>query len=136
MQDPRSLLGYMLSRLGCTHPFRLSRLLALAEIEALKRAGKRLTCLRYVEGPGVFYIEGLKELLDEDCFSKREGDPTRGIRGCIEYVCPPPALPGDVKNLIDYVIEGYSKLDDYKLNEQVLKNPLFKHLLVVEGSCS
>ncbi|MEB2836057.1 MAG: hypothetical protein GSR80_000069 [Desulfurococcales archaeon] len=46
----RDVVAYMLQRLGCTHPFRLSRLLALAEMEALERLGRRLTDLRYVLG--------------------------------------------------------------------------------------
>jgi hydroxypyruvate isomerase len=129
--DAKNLIGYMLSKLGCTHPFRLSRLLALTEIESIKRTGERLTSLKYVEGPGTFYIEGLKELFDDPCFRKREGDPSRGIKGCVEYTCDPPRLPPEVEEIVDTIIEKYSKMDDLELNNIVMSSSLFKRL--VEG---
>ncbi len=124
----RDVVAYMLQRLGCTHPFRLSRLLALAEMEALERLGRRLTDLRYVPGPGTFYIEGFKESLDEECFHKREGDPQRGVRGCLEYTCEPPSISEEERSIIDSVIERYSKLSDEELNRMVVEDPRFRKL--------
>jgi hydroxypyruvate isomerase len=124
----REVVGYILARLGCLHPFRLSRLLALAEIESIRRRGTRLTSLRYVAGPGTFYIEGFKELVKSECFEKVEGDPERGIRGCIKYTCPEPALPDDARAIIDQVIERYGRAGDEELNRMVVENDVFRRL--------
>lgn len=126
----RDAAAYVLYRMGCIHPFRLSRVLALAELKALERGLGRLTDARYVAGPGAFYIEGVKEAVEGDpCFAKREGDPAAGRKGCIEYRCEPPAgIPAEAKTLIDEAIEEARRLDDMELNRRVVEHPLFPRL--------
>jgi hypothetical protein len=127
--DAADLIKYVLGKLGCLHPFTISRLIALAEIRYVELKGERLTSLRYVPGPGTFFIEGLKEIVESDpCFEKREGDPQKGIRGCIMYKCTVPSLPSDVKEIVDDVISKYANLDDMTLNKIVIENPVFKKL--------
>ncbi len=122
----KEIVAYILTKAGCTHPFRVSRLLAMAEMEWLERRGERLTGLKYVKGPGVFFIEGLKEIIDSDpCFRIHEGDPATGRKGCVEYVCGEPALPSDVREVIDEVIRRYSGIGDMELNEAVMSDPRF-----------
>nr|MEB3825221.1 hypothetical protein [Desulfurococcales archaeon] len=83
MSGVREVIRYLLWRTGCIHPFRASRILALAELRHLEDRGSRMTSVKYVSGPGTFFIEGLKELVEEDdCISKREGDPEKGVKGC------------------------------------------------------
>ena len=126
----KELVAYILARAGCTHPFRISRYLALAEMEWLKRNGERLTGLKYVAGPGVFFIEGLKEIIEADpCFRIHEGDPVTGRKGCVEYVCEVPALPDDVRAVIDEVISRYSGVGDMELNDAVVNDPRFPKLV-------
>ncbi|WP_440058960.1 hypothetical protein ACSU1N_03975 [Thermogladius sp. 4427co] len=129
MISARDLLGFILSRTGCLHPFRVSRIIALAEIRWLNDRGSRLTSLVYRRGPGVFYIEGLKEMLEGDpCFVRREGVP--GVRtGCVEYVCGEPSIPEDVRQYIEGTIKEAVGLGDTELNDRVVKNPLFARLL-------
>lgn len=125
----REIVAYILARSGCTHPFRVSRLLALAEIEWLERKGKRLTGLKYVRGPGVFFIEGLKELIEHDpCFRLHEGDPATGRRGCVEFVCGEPELPPEVRAVIDEVLSKNSGVGDMELNEAVVSDPRFARI--------
>ncbi len=126
----RRLLARMLSLTGCIHPFRLSRLAALVELEYMARTGERLTDARYVSGPGVFFIEGFDSFVDGECVLKREGDPSRGVRGCIYYSseCTVPELPGDVEELVRHVIDEYSDLSDEDLNSRVVGHPLYKKL--------
>jgi hydroxypyruvate isomerase len=122
----RDLLGYILSRTGCIHPFRISRIIALAELYHLEEKGERLTSLVYVRGPGVFYIEGVKEVIENDeCFEKKEL-PTGG--GCIEYKCGEPSIPEELRIYIDRAIEEASKLDDRGLNDRVVKHRLYDRL--------
>lgn len=130
MKDSRSILAYVLSRTGCIHPFRLSRILALAEIISLKERDTRLTDLKYRYSIGVFYIEGLKELIESDeCFVKHEGDPATRRQGCIEYMCRAPTLDEETNSILDKAIQEASKLDDFVLNKLVIENPLFKKLV-------
>ena len=77
------------------HPFRISWILALIDMRYYERRGSKLTGMRYVPGPGTFYIER---------FGMREGDPERGVGGCLEYVCEPPSLDVEVRGLVDEVI--------------------------------
>ncbi len=129
MASNKDILAYILAKTGCIHPFRASRFIALLDLEYLKEKGTPLTGLKYVEGPGVFFIEGVKELVESDeCFNKREGDPATGRKGCIEYKCAPPKLPEEIREKLDSILEKYSKLDDMKLNEIVMKDPFFKKL--------
>ncbi len=126
----RDAIAYVLSRLGCTHPFRLSRVLALAELKHLEREGARLTDAKYVGGPGVFYIEGVKELTETDqCFYRIEGDPGRGVRGCLGYRCGQPKLPEKAKAYLDEAIELSKNLEDVELNRMVVSHPLYKKLV-------
>ena len=123
------LVAYILHKAGCIHPFRLSRILALAELEWLRRGRGRLSNLRYVRGPGVFYIEGVKELVESSsCYERVEGDPATGRRGCIKFKCSPPQLPRDVVEVLEGAIRESSKLDDMELNRRVVEDPLFNEL--------
>lgn len=126
----KEIIAYIVSKTGCIHPFRISRILALAEIRALEEENKRLTSFVYRGFDKVFYIEGIKELVEKDeCFRIREGDPERGIRGCIEYICPPPRLPENVEKYLVEAITRAKELDDNELNKVVVEHPLFKKLL-------
>ncbi len=123
MLDGRALLERIWSLLGCAHPFRVSRIAALAELEWLQARGARLTNLKYVRGPGVFYIEGIKELVEgSPCFERRED------RGCIEYKCRPPELPRDVEVLVERLVSEASGLSDDELNKRVVNHPLYDRL--------
>ena len=122
-------LKYVLHRAGCLHPFRASRIIALAELRSLEERGERLTDAAYVAGPGVFYIEGVKEAVEGDlCLEKRRGDPERGVKGCVALHCPPPPLPVEVRRLLDWAIEEAEVLDDMELNRRVVEHPLFQRL--------
>jgi hydroxypyruvate isomerase len=126
----RDALAYILSKTGCKHPFAVSRILLYAELEYVKDRGERLTDLTYVGGPGTFYIEGLKEIIEADsCFEKREGDPSRGVRGCIEYKCQPPELPEEARRYLDRAIEELSDLSDMELNKRVLEHPYYRKVV-------
>ncbi|OYT38339.1 MAG: hypothetical protein B6U89_06090 [Desulfurococcales archaeon ex4484_58] len=128
--DIIDILGYILSRTGCIHPFRISRIIGLAELLYLEEKGERLTNLKYYGFNKVFYIEGLKEVIKKnDCFVVREGDPSRGIRGCIEYVCNEPVLKGEVKEFLDKALARSADLSDEELNQLVVEHPLFSKLL-------
>jgi hydroxypyruvate isomerase len=120
---------YILSKAGCLHPFRLSRILALADLKYLREKGKRLTDTVYRKAPGAFYIEGLKEEIQNNpCYIKHEGDKEKGIRSCIEYKCKPPEIPGELARYLNEAIQEAAGLDDMALNKKVVDDPLFDKL--------
>lgn len=125
---------YILSKEGCIHPFRLSRILALAEIEYYKEKGARLTDAVYVMGPGVFYIEGLKETLEDDeCFEKRRGDPQKGVKGCVRLICEwNPVLPKEAVEYLDRAIDKARGMDDMELNNLVVTSEVFQKIAIKE----
>ncbi|MCE4614195.1 MAG: hypothetical protein F7B60_01510 [Desulfurococcales archaeon] len=122
---------YILKNLGCIHPFRLSRILALAEIAFYRDYGERMTDIIYKEGPGAFYIEGLKELVEKNsCFARQEGDPERGKKGCLEYICQLDVeIEGKYQRYLDEAIAEAGSLNDMELNEAVVNDSLFRKLL-------
>ncbi len=119
----KNLVAYILWRTGCIHPFRISRILALAELYFIEENNKRMTSLKYVKGPGVFYIEGLKELLESDpCFRRNEE------KHCMEYVCGEPSIDEVYKRYLDRAIEQANGLDDRGLNDLVVKHRFYEKL--------
>ncbi|MGB9815912.1 MAG: hypothetical protein ACPLVI_08315 [Thermoplasmata archaeon] len=125
----KDALAYVLYNLGCIHPFILSRIVALAELSYLKENKRRLTDLKYTGMQAAFYIENLNEIIaGDDCFRKREGDPSKRILGCIEYVCEPGNLDED-KKYLDEAMERAYDLTDSELNELVVKDEYYRYLI-------
>ncbi|ABN69806.1 hypothetical protein Smar_0702 [Staphylothermus marinus F1] len=124
------IIEYILSETGCIHPFKLSRIIALAELEYYEEYGERLTNAEYKGFDKVFYIEGVKELFENNkCFNRREGDPEKGIKGCVEYTCQKPVIPEKYRQFIDKAIAQAKNLRDEELNELVFRNSLFNKFL-------
>ena len=123
MVSDRDMVSYVLSSLGCAHPFRISRILLLADWQAVEGLGRRLSNLTYVMEEFGFYVEELTEIVEElqskGCLVKVEE------RKCLKYTCGPPDLSGEVKAILDEVIEETSDMDDRKLNRLVLSDPRY-----------
>ncbi len=114
------VVAYLMYRLGCSHPFRISRVLLLAEWDSKERLGRRLTDFHYVMEEFGFYVEELKDIIDDfierGCAEKVEEEK------CIKYLCGEPSLPEDVKEILDEVLRRVEKLDDRELNRLVIKD--------------
>ncbi len=91
----------------------------------MEKYGKRITIAKYIGGPGVFYIDGLKEeLLNSPCFEKLED------QGCIKYVCNEDiSIERNIRACIDEAIKIADKSSDIELNKMVVKHRLFQKLL-------
>ncbi len=130
LEDLRSIAAYILTKLGCLNPFRISRIIAYAELMYMKEHGDRLTDLVYKGFDNVFYIEGLKEAIDNECFVKVEGDPSKGVHGCIKYTCEPPVIDEVTRKYLEKAIEEIRSLSDRELNDLVVKNDLLKKIML------
>ncbi len=117
--------AYILKRKNCLHPFKISRIIALAELICMEKYGKRITNAKYTDGPGVFYIDGLKEeLLNSSYFEKLED------KGCIKYTCNEEIdIEEDVLLCLDEAIKIADKASDIELNNIVINHRLFQKLM-------
>ena len=123
----REIISYLLSELGCSHPYHVSRILLLAEWTAEERLGRRLTSLTYHCEPYGFYIEELKPIIqsleESGCIRRREE------KKCMEYVCDKPKLPEDVERILREVLEKVRGLNDVELNRLVIHDPRYRKML-------
>ena len=132
MSIEESIVKYLFSRSGCIHPYRVSRLLLLAEWRYIEKYGKRLTSLTYKALPFAMYVEELPDIIDKDpCLEKKRlKKPDGSEYGCVSYECPqPPSLDERIKNIVDSVLNETEKLSDQELNKLVIKNPNYRKLL-------
>ncbi len=121
------LVAYILARLGCSHPFRVSRVLLLADWRAEEVGLGRLTeGLSYVAEPYGFYVEGLQEVLERlkrsGCLRRREEEK------CLEYACAEPDLTPQEREVLDEVIREISDLSDRELNRLVTGDERYPEL--------
>ena len=91
----------------------------------MEKYGKRITDAKYVGGPSVFYIDGLKEnLFNDRCFERVEE------QGCIKYVCAEEIdIEKDIRTCIDEAIKIADKSSDFELNRIVISHRLFNKLM-------
>ncbi len=91
----------------------------------MEKYDKRITNAKYIGGPGVFYIDGLKEeLLNSSCFEKLED------KGCIKYTCNEEIdIEEDVLLCLDEAIKIADKASDIELNNIVINHRLFQKLM-------
>ncbi len=122
--EDRDYVAYVMSRLGCVHPFRISRILLLADWLSMERRGKRLTNLTYVREEFGFYIEELTDIVEEmqeqRCVVKREE------KKCLEYMCGKPDIPEGDREILEEIISEIEDLDDRELNRRVLSDPRYR----------
>ncbi len=120
----RDAIAYITWKLGCIHPFRISRILVLANWKMLEKGRKPVTRFRVQGFEAGFYIEDMKEIIEEDeCFKINEE------KKCIEYNCRLPEIPGEVAEVFDRVLEETRNLGDRDLNRLVIGDPRYKELL-------
>lgn len=124
----KEIVAYVMWKLGCTHPFRISRLLLLAEYSYRETYGKALAeDLTYRGADFGFYIEELPRIIEEyeksGCIERDER------RRCLKFTCNPPSLSGVEKKLLDKIIDETRKLEDKQLNKLVLHHPLYSEIV-------
>lgn len=132
-QNLENLSGYIVSKLGCAHPFRVSRILVLAYWKFEELYQERLTSFRLGGFEAGFYIEKLSDIMrGEDkrsCFKKDEA------RKCFIFESPIPRLKESERIAVDWSIEIAKNLSDYKLNRLVIRDPRYMDLLKKGETC-
>ncbi len=121
MDIEATIIRYIGGKTGCITPFKLSRILGLAEAYYMADHGERLTGLKYICTLGTFYIEGFEELI-KDCFERNPE------KHCLEYKCGEVELPEHISMYVDKAIQDLDTEDLDEINRRVLDNPFFKKL--------
>lgn len=124
----KEIVAYVMWKLGCAHPFRISRLLLLAEYSYRETYGKAFAEDLTYRGAGFgFYIEELPGIIGE--YEKSGCVERDKQRRCLKFTCSPPPLPEAEKKLLDKIIDETRKLEDRQLNQLVLRNPLYSEIV-------
>ena len=119
-------VAYLLSKSGCMHPFRISRILVLAYWRGAEELGREMT----VRGESFgFYVEEIPRVVENmiarGCAEKNEEG------RCVRYKCEEPQLPEGVKEVLDSVYEETKNVSDIELNRLVVRDPRYKKLVGV-----
>ncbi len=124
----RDTIAYLIWRAGCIHPFKISRILVLANWRAIEEKGSPIIKFKVQGFEAGFYIEGVKEIIKEDeCFNVNEE------KKCIEYTCQPPKIPEEYARILDNTLEQTRNLSDRDLNRLVTRDPRYRELLEKGG---
>ncbi len=121
--DLKKVSAYITRKLGCAHPYKVSRILVLLNWLSKDKLGKELVPLKIKGFEAAFYVEGLKEVFEDKCF--RKDDELK----CFTYGCGALELPEEVTNLIDEVIDRVKGLSNDELNKLAVKDPRYKDLI-------
>lgn len=121
----KDLIVYLLKECGGLHPFHISRIIALLDIEYLRERGKKLTSLDYQKTQYGIYSEKLPKIIEELPVEKVKAQPY-GYLILKEDV--PVNLPEDVKEKIEKVLDEVCNLNDSELNAKVINSPYYEKL--------
>ncbi len=121
----KDLIVYLLKECEGLHTFHISRILALLDMEYIKKTGKKLTSLDYEKTEYGFTSNKLAEIMKELPVEKVKAKPY-GYIVLKEDI--PVNLPKDVEDTLNKLLDEICELSDSELNLRVLKSPLYKEL--------
>ena len=133
MELEKALILYILKRQNDIHPFRISRILLLFEIEYSNKFGEKPTNFVYRLQPYTFYIEGFTNFIESipEIEKIREVD-DKGIpvRGYLHLKNPEIQvdLPKEMTEILDNILKMTSDWDDQKLNQYVVATEDYQKL--------
>ena len=133
MELERKLIYYILKKQNDLHPFRISRILLLFEMEYIRKFGRKPTKFVYKLHPSAFYIENFPRLIESMPFIRKvkikdeEGKPVKGFLR-LENMKVEPELDAEMVQILDKIIEKTRDLSDHELNSLVVQSDFYKNL--------
>ena len=133
MELEKSLILYILKRQNDLHPFRISRILILFEIEYANKFGEKPTGFVYRLQPYTFYIEDFTKFIENipEIEKIREVD-EKGlpVRGYLHLKNPDinVEIPREMIEILDRVLDMTANWDDQKLNQYVVSREDYQKL--------
>ena len=123
-------MAYLLWRHGCVHPYRISRVLVLANWRALEKLGEPITSFTVEGFEAGFVVPEVGELKERAKRGEEKCIVPNEERKCFEYRCNEPVnIPREYAEIIDEVYEETRSLDDISLNRLVIRDPRYGDLL-------
>ncbi len=122
----KEIILYILKECTGLHPFHVSRIVALLDIEYLKEKGKKLTDFDYRKMEYGFYSNKIPEILN-DLPVEKVKEEGRGYLRITEKDVKI-NLPEEVKEKIEKILDEVCELSDYEINVKVIKSPHYKDL--------
>ncbi len=121
----KDIIAYLLKECGGLHPFHLSRIIALLDLEYIKERGEKLTTLDYQKNEYGIYSERLPKIIEELPVEKVKAQPY-GYLVLKEDVKI--NLPEEVIERINSILDDVCELSDAELNMKVLNSPYLDKL--------
>ncbi len=126
----RDAIAYLLWRHKCIHPYRISRILVLANWRAEEKLGKPITRFSVEGFEAGFVIPEIGEIKEKVKKGEEKCIVPNEEKKCFEYTCNEPVnIPREYAEIIDQVYEETKNLDDVSLNRLVIRDPRYKELL-------
>ena len=121
----KDIIVYLLKECNGLHPFYISRVAALLDIQYLKERGSKLTDFDYKKMPYGFYSEKIPQILNQLPVEKVQTEEGKYLvlREDVEY-----NLPDDVRKKIDEILDRICDLSDDEINRQVVESPYYSKL--------
>ncbi len=138
MELEKKIVYYILKHQNDIHPFRLSRILLLFEMEYARKYGEKPTNFVYRLQPYTFFIENFTKFIEETPLIEKvkitddKGIPIKGFLRLTSQEVDD-SLPVEMREILDRIIEETSKLDDQELNRLIVDSSDYKKLYELYG---
>jgi len=121
----RELVAYLLKECNGLHMFHISRIIALLDMEFLKREGRKITSLDYQKTPYGFTSNRLAETVKSLPVEKVQAQPYGYLvlKEDVEV-----NLPENVLSILNEILDEVCQLSDGELNKKVMENPFYEKL--------
>jgi len=121
----KDIIAYLLKECGGLHPFHLSRIIALLDLEYIKERGEKLTTLDYQKNEYGIYSERLPKIIEELPVEKVKAQPYGYLvlKEDVEI-----NLQEEVIERINSILDDVCELSDAELNMKVLNSPYLDKL--------
>jgi len=122
----KEIVAYMLKECGGLHPYYVSRIAALLDIEYLKEKGKKLTDFDYQKMQYGFSSNKIPEVLNSLNVEKVEGEHGKYMKLKNENI--EIDLPEEIKSKIDKILDEICDLSDDEINRKVVESAYYEKL--------
>ena len=137
MKLEEKLTYYIMRRIKKAHPFRISRILLLLDLEHMAKKGRKLTDFSYRLFPYGFFIEDFPAFLESLPGIEKKvitDEAGRPVKGYFELVDEKEVeLEPEIREILDPILERCVDLDDDQLNSLVVEREDYKKLLGASG---
>jgi hypothetical protein len=120
------IVKYLLKECGGLHPYYIIHILALLDMEYIRKTGKKLTELDYVKEEYGFYSNKLPELLEKLGVEKVHDE--NGSYLVLRDENVEISLPQEIVERINAILDEFCELTDGEMHRMVMDSPEYSKL--------